>query len=84
MCSNSVTKTLDREYIAIRAQLIDLAASLDRLQRANEPISGDPRMDKIRRAAMILTSDKANRAEEMQIVFSLAYQENWQKENSAN
>ena len=68
---------LDREFLGIRPRLIDLAATLDRLDRAEGPIAKDPRVDKIRRSFEILGGDASDRAEQIQQVFSLPYQEDW-------
>jgi len=77
--SITAAKLLDREYLGIRAKLIDLAASLDRIQRAAGSVSGDPRMDMITQAAQILAGRTPGRTEQIQILFSLPYDENWQK-----
>ena len=71
---------LDREFLGVRARLIDLAATLDRIDRAKGTIDDDRRLDTIRRALEILSSDTADRAEQLQLLFSLPYQENWQKD----
>ncbi len=76
--SNAPGKILDQEFLGIRAKLIDLAASLDRMRRAVGPASEDPRMDKIRQAAEIIAGRSPNQAEQIQLLFSLPYGENWQ------
>jgi len=75
--ANSI-KVLDREYLSVRAKLIDLAASLDRIQRGGESMHGDQRIDKIRQAAQILAAEATNRTEQIQRLFSLSYDEHWQ------
>jgi hypothetical protein len=72
-------KVLDREFLGVRSRLIDVAASLDRIQRASGFTSGDPRSEKIRQAIQLLLGDAANKAEQLQMLFSLPYEENWQK-----
>ena len=70
-------EVLDREYLDIRARLLEAAASLDRIDRAEGSVAGDPRMDQIGRALAILADHHASRAEQLQLTFSLPYDENW-------
>jgi hypothetical protein len=77
--SDSLVKILDREFLDVRAILIDLAASLDRIQREAGSTSGDRRIDKIMQAARILAQEKPNRVEQVQLVFSMPYDEQWKK-----
>ncbi len=41
---------LDSEFLGIRAKLIELAATLDRIDRAHGAAAGDARIEKIRRS----------------------------------
>jgi hypothetical protein len=69
----SAAELLDREFLGIRSKLIDLAASLDRIQRAGGgTLSGDLRIEKVQEAARILAGQNADRAEQIQILFSLS------------
>jgi hypothetical protein len=91
--SLTAAKLLDREFLIIRAKLIELAACLDRIQRGDcsdfrvnkngtvpfaLPID-DPRMDKITQAVQALAAQTPNRTEQIQILFSLPYDEHWQR-----
>jgi hypothetical protein len=71
-------EVLDREFLEIRARLLHIAASLDRLDRAEGSVADDPRLEKIRRSLAILARDHADRAEEIQLLFSRPYEANWQ------
>jgi hypothetical protein len=75
--SSTATNILDREFLDIRSKLIDLAASFDRIQRAQGSTAGDPRMDKITQALQILAYQTPSRTEQIQILFSLPYDEHW-------
>ncbi len=74
-------QVLDREYLEMRAKILELAASLDRLDRAcvdgGGSVDGDSRMEKLARGLEILRSDQVDRAERVQLLFSLAYSETW-------
>lgn len=77
--SASPARVFDREFLGIRSRLIDLAASLDRIDRAKDT-DDDLRRTQIRRSLEILLADAGNRAERIQAEFSLPYDENWQKQ----
>ena len=72
-------KVLDREFLGVRARLIELGAALDRMGRASGFVGGDPRGEIIRQAAEILVGKASNKAEQIQLLFSLPYEENWQR-----
>jgi hypothetical protein len=76
----TAAETLERDFLSIRAKLLEVAASLDRLDRAKGDVTGDARMQKVRRAAEMLQSDEPGRAERIQLLFSLPYRENWREE----
>ena len=68
---------LDREFLEIRARLLHIAASLDRLGRAEGTVEGDPRLDAIRQSLAILSGPDEERAEQIQLLFSRAYDADW-------
>jgi hypothetical protein len=71
---------MDREFLGIRCRLIELAAALDRIERNDgEPSAADPRMGQILRSLEILADRRPERAERVQTVFSLPYEEKWQQ-----
>jgi hypothetical protein len=72
--STAQRASLEREFLGIRCRLIELAATLDRIDRAGKPADGDPRMTQIRRSLKILDGDASDRAEQVQMVFSLPYE----------
>ncbi len=76
----TATEVLDREFLAVRKRLIDIAAMLDRIDRAEGPTPDDPRIEGIRRSLEILAGEKPDRAEQLQLLFSLPYEENWRTE----
>ena len=69
---------LNREFLEMRARLLQVAASLDRLGRGAGSVAGDPRLEKIRRALAILQADTPGRAEQIQLLFSRPYADDWQ------
>jgi len=73
----SASETLDREYLEIRAKLLQVAASLDRLERGAGDVSADPRLAKLRDAVDVLADGSPHRAERLQMAFSLPYHDEW-------
>ena len=81
----TAAEVLDREFLGLRMRLIDVAATLDRIDRAEGPVAQNTaadqaRLEKIRRALQILSGDAPDRAEQLQLLFSLPYQQDWQKD----
>ena len=75
----SSAEVLDREYLDVRSKLLELAASLDRLDRGEGTVQGDRRMEQIHQAFCILDGRDGNRADQIQLVFSLPYHDNWRQ-----
>jgi hypothetical protein len=70
---------LEREFLEIRAKILELGASFDRLDRGDGSVADDPRMAKIREALSVLQEKSPERAEQIQLIFSRAYDDDWQK-----
>ncbi len=64
---------LERDFLKMRHSVLDVAAALDRIDRAEgaEAAQRDPRMTMLREAVHTLTSDKPDRAERIQMIFSI-------------
>ena len=73
----SATDVLDREFLEIRAKILEIAASLDRLDRADGSVAADARYDLIRRGIDILNQEEEGRAERLQLLFSREYDQRW-------
>jgi len=67
---------LDREFLNIRCRLLDLAAALDRVERADGP-SDSAQRKLIGEAISLLAGGGVDRAERMQMLFSLPYDPQW-------
>jgi hypothetical protein len=70
-------EVLNREFLEIRARLLQVAASLDRMDRAAGSVRGDARLQGIQRCLEILQGPGADRAEQIQLVFSRPYDADW-------
>ncbi|MGA7703117.1 MAG: hypothetical protein WCB27_26260 [Thermoguttaceae bacterium] len=72
--SGSASNKLNTEFLGMRCRLVELAAALDRIDRGKDS-AGDPRFAQIRRSLEILAADGPDRAEQVQMVFSLPFEE---------
>ncbi len=70
---------LSREQFKIRAKLIEIAAILDRIDRANGEVDDDPRMMEIRKSLEVLSGSNgdSNRAAEIQMIYSRTFDAEW-------
>ena len=75
----TAAQILDREFLTIRCKLLEVAAALDRVERGQESAANDPRLQKIRESLAILGKEGGDRAEQMQLIFSLPYEPAWRK-----
>lgn len=78
----SATEILDDSFLAVRAKLLEIAATLDRVDRAAEdqaPLASEakPRREKLDEAIRLLLSEGPDRAERLQRLFSREYQNDW-------
>ena len=70
---------LDNDYLEIRCRLLDIAASLDRIDAGTDAqdVANDERLAQIREALQLLAQNTPDRAARVQMIFSDAYDENW-------
>lgn len=71
------SRVLDQFFLDARSRLLDVAATLDRLDRGEGSMSADPRVAKLRQALLILLEQESGRAERVQKLFSLDYDPEW-------
>jgi len=79
MNSNQI---LDREFLEIRAKILEVAAALDRLDRADGDVGNDPRMKLIADGIKLIAAEQSDpvRAEKIQLLFSREYDAKWLEE----
>jgi len=70
---------LEREYLPIRAKILEIAAALDRIQRASPKDVVDPRWGQLQTGIVRLQSEEPERAEQVQLLFSRPYEEQWRE-----
>jgi len=75
-------QVLDREFLEIRSRILDVASSLDRIQRADGDVSEDARLGNLKEALRIALTDEPHRAEKIQLLFSREYDKDWKEQFS--
>lgn len=78
----SAPAVLDREFLELRAKLLELAASFDRLDRSAGSVATDPRYERLQQALQIVAREEPGRAEAIQRLFSREYHPQWRSEFS--
>jgi hypothetical protein len=76
-----VTEVLNRDFLETRNRILEVAAALDRLDRASSHRveAPDRRLDQLRQAIEALLEPGPGRAETVQRLFSLDYDPHWQE-----
>jgi hypothetical protein len=80
---SSPKQIFDETFLTMRSKLIDIAANLDRIDRAaGGGEIDDPRRARIEEAIEILSSETvdADRAKRLQQLFSRSYDAKWRRE----
>ena len=84
--SRDANEILKQEYLQARSKILELAAILDRIDRAPGSVEAESQMQLIREGIGILARDqgqeKANRAETVQRLLSRPYNPTWRTEFS--
>ena len=62
----------------MRAKLLEVAAALDRLDRAEGNADSDRRRTQVQAAIQVLLRPEDDRAEQIQLIFSRPYEPEWQ------
>ncbi len=81
----SADQILDGCFLEVRAKLLEVAASLDRIDRVADelgPLSPveEPRRNKLDEAIRLLLSEGPDRAERLQRLFSREYDASWRSQ----
>jgi len=72
--------TLDQDFLFLRAKILEAAAVLDRIDRADGTVASDPRIAKLHNALEVLHDGSTDRAEQVQLIFSREYDPAWRED----
>ena len=82
MPHRTVSEVIDREYLELRAKVLEIAASFDRMERAEG--QRDERMLKIEAGLQILSDSAQDKAKRVQELFSIDYDSQWRERFGIN
>ncbi len=68
----------NRDFLPLRSKILEIAATLDRLDRAGG-VQSDLNKT-LQQALAVLLDGKVDRAERVQLLFSRQYEEGWRKQ----
>ncbi len=76
--SRTGSEVFEQEFLPTRAKLLEVAAALDRIDRAGYGGGdGDARRTQLQAAIQILLRPEDDRAEQLQLIFSRHYDNDW-------
>ena len=77
--TQTADEILERTFLEMRARVLEVAAALARIERADDDgqLAPDPRLEKLHRAIELLNTTGFDRAERVQMIFSDEYQPGW-------
>ena len=80
MSTLNANEILEREFLELRAKVLELAAAFDRLHRADGDVDpNDPRVARLHEGLKVLLQDGDDRAEQVQLIFSREYEDDWRE-----
>jgi hypothetical protein len=72
-------EVLEQEFLPVRAKILEVAAALDRLDRASGSLGSESRRAQIHAAIQVLLRPDDDRAERIQLIFSRPYMDDWRE-----
>lgn len=73
-------QVLQDEFLIARSKILELAATLDRIQRATGTVEDARQMVLIQQGINILCDEEVEKAERVQLLMSRDYDPNWRAE----
>jgi hypothetical protein len=79
--SRDAIRVLEQDFLETRCKILEIAATLDRIDRApaRHGEHPDPRLSQLRRGIEALLEPGPGRAETVQRIFSLEYDHGWRE-----
>jgi hypothetical protein len=78
--TRTIEAVLEQEFLPLRAKILEIAAGLDRLDRASGHARSDERRQRLEQALRLLLDEAPTRAEQVQLLFSREYDDAWRKQ----
>ena len=77
--ARSAEKVLSEELFIARSKILDLAATLDRLERADGSLEALHQLKLLEQGMEILLDDQSDKAKRVQLLMSRPYDPDWRK-----
>ena len=78
MAERSATQIVADEFMIARAKILELAATLDRIERASGSVDDSKNMQLLVQGLHIFIDDQVEKAKRVQVLMSRDYDPNWQ------
>ena len=78
MAERSAAQIVADEFMIARAKIVELAATLDRIERASGSVDDSRNMQLLVQGMHILIDDQIEKAKRVQLLMSRDYDPNWQ------
>jgi hypothetical protein len=78
MAERSAAQIIAEEFMIARAKIVELAATLDRIERASGNVEDSRNMQLLVQGMHILIDDQFEKAKRVQLLMSRDYNPNWQ------
>ena len=78
MAERSAAQIVADEFMIARAKIVELAATLDRIERASGSVDDSKNMQLLVQGMHILIDDQIEKAKRVQLLMSRDYDPNWQ------
>lgn len=78
MAERSAAQIVADEFMIARAKIVELAATLDRIERASGNVDDSKNMQLLVQGMHILIDDQVEKAKRVQLLMSRDYDPNWQ------
>jgi hypothetical protein len=78
MANRTASGIIDRDFLELRARLLDMAASLDRIDRADGEAAG--RLRQFEAGLAVLLDDEPDKARRIQEIYSRTYDPSWREQ----
>ena len=72
-------QVLEDEFLPMRAKILEIAAALDRVQRAPGDVDASRELSLLQSAIDVLREPEPGRAERVQLLFSRPYANDWRE-----
>ncbi len=77
--TRTAQEVLQADFLLLRSKILDIAATLDRIDRADGSVLNSPQMKLVLEGIQMLSRADGSRAESIQLLFSRQYDPAWRQ-----